>query len=453
MMHSSDAAVREDRPLIRASGIGKRYVSYAHPHHRLLQAFGVHRYAKEFWALQDINLEVWPGETIGIIGCNGAGKSTLLQILCGLIPPTTGALEVNARVAGLLELGAGFNPEFTGLENVYFKAGLLGMTRAQVAELLDTILAFAEIGDFIHQPVKTYSSGMYVRLAFAVAVAVKPEVLVVDEALAVGDIYFQRKCHRRIQELQEAGSTLLLVTHSTDIVERLCDRGIVIDEGRKSYDGPVRGAVTHYMKRLFGTHIRHDDTTQVLAAERVESPERAATSLLALGAEDVLSIRSGYNRDEIRVGNGDALVADAYLVGRSGIPMVSPGQRVEILVKYVCVKSVSRVILGIKVRTVEGELVYSTNSFIERSELLTYDAGSVMVMRWAFQANLLPKQYLLTFGISQFDAQGQTIVALDRRTDVLMLVVQGDTGAAQGVADLCARVDVESTAQKVAGLS
>ena len=210
--HAPRELTSADRPLIRARGIGKCYVRYDRPHHRLLQTFGVKRYAREFWALRDLDLDVWPGETIGIIGRNGAGKSTLLQMLCGLFPPTTGELSVDARVAGLLELGAGFNPEFTGLENVYFKAGLLGMTRAQVDAELDSILAFAEIGDFVTQPVKTFSSGMFVRLAFAVAVAVRPEVLVVDEALAVGDAYFQRKCHRKIQELQEAGSTLLLVT-------------------------------------------------------------------------------------------------------------------------------------------------------------------------------------------------------------------------------------------------
>ncbi|RDS80988.1 ABC transporter ATP-binding protein [Dyella psychrodurans] len=440
------------RPLIRARGIGKRYISYDQPHHRLLQALGIKRHVKEFWALRDVDLEVWPGETIGIIGRNGAGKSTLLQMLCGLFPPTTGELEVNARVAGLLELGAGFNPEFTGLENVYFKAGLLGMTRAQVDAAMDSILAFAEIGDFVKEPVKTYSSGMFVRLAFAVAVAVKPEVLIVDEALSVGDAYFQRKCHRRIQELQEDGSTLLLVTHSTDVVERLCDRGVVIDAAHKVYDGPVRGAVTDYMKRLFGSHIANEEPNPILSNGRVETSERAAANLLTLGAEDVLSIRDGYNRDEIRVGNGKALVADAYLVGRSGVPALTPGQTVEMLVKYVCTESVNRVILGMKLRTMEGELVYSTNSFLESGELLHYDAGSVVVARWTFHAHLLPKQYLLTFGISQYDEYGQTIVVLDRRTDVMLMVVLGDTGAAQGIADLQARVNVDTMMQRVIGV-
>jgi lipopolysaccharide transport system ATP-binding protein len=432
-------------PLIRATGIGKRYLSYARPHHRLLQMMGRKTYAKEFWALRDFDLEVWPGETIGIIGKNGSGKSTLLQIVCGLIAPTTGTIEVNARVAGLLELGAGFNPEFTGLENVYLKAGLLGMGRAKVDARLDSILAFAEIGDFVNQPVKTYSSGMFVRLAFAVAVAVEPDVLVVDEALAVGDAYFQRKCHRRIQELQESGSTLLLVTHSTDVVERMCDRGVVIQAGSKMYDGPVRGAISNYLKQIFGSHISEPSAVPAAVQVVAETTEQAATALLASGADDVLSQRLGYNRDEIRIGNGKALVADLHVAGQCGVPMLEPGQDAEILVKYVFLQPLSRVIFGMRLRTLEGELVYSTNTFLESGELFSYDEGSVVVVRWKFGAHLIPKQYLLMFGISQFDDVGQETIAIDRRSDVMLLSVLGDTGAAQGIANLRVKFDIETT--------
>jgi lipopolysaccharide transport system ATP-binding protein len=432
-------------PLIRATGIGKRYLSYAQPHHRLMQMMGRKTYAKEFWAVRDFNLEVWPGETIGIIGKNGSGKSTLLQMICGLIEPTTGEIEVNARVAGLLELGAGFNPEFTGLENVYLKAGLLGMGRAQVDVKLDSILAFAEIGDFVHQPVKTYSSGMFVRLAFAVAVAVEPDVLVVDEALAVGDAYFQRKCHRRIQEMQEAGSTLLLVTHSTDAVERMCGRGVVVNAGRKMYDGPVRGAISDYLKLIFGSHIGESAGAEAAAVTVVgETADEAVAALLASGGADVLAQRPGYNRDEIRVGNGKALVADLHVVGQSGVPMLMPGQSAEILVKYVFKQPLNRVIFGMQIRTPEGELVYSTNTFLEGGQLFQYEAGNVAVMRWKFGAHLIPKQYLMMFGISQFDDFGQDTIAIDRRSDVMVLAILGDTGGAQGIANLQVKFDVET---------
>ncbi len=431
-------------PLIRARGIGKRYLSYAQPHHRLMQMMGRKSYAREFWALRDFDLEVWPGETIGIIGKNGSGKSTLLQIICGLIEPTTGDIEVNARVAGLLELGAGFNPEFTGLENVYLKAGLLGMGRSQVDAKLDSILAFAEIGDFVNQPVKTYSSGMFVRLAFAVAVAVEPDVLVVDEALAVGDAYFQRKCHRRIQELQESGSTLLLVTHSTDAVERMCSRGVVVNAGSKIYDGPVRGAISDYLKLIFGAHVA--DSAGKATAVKVlgETSDEALDVLLTSGNDDVLSQRSGYNRDEIRVGNGNALVSDLHVVGQTGVPMLAPGQAAEILVKYVFKLPVGRVIFGMQIRTPEGELVYSTNTFLESGEAFHYDEGDVVVVRWKFKAHLIPKQYLMMFGISQFDEFGQDTVAIDRRSDVMVLAILGDTGAAQGIANLQVKFDVEA---------
>ena len=444
IMHRTGAV-----PLIRARGIGKRYLSYTKPHHRLLQMLGRKSYAREFWALQDFDLEVWPGETVGIIGKNGSGKSTLLQMICGLITPTTGELEVNARVAGLLELGAGFNPEFTGLENVYLKAGLLGMGRAQVDAKLDSILAFAEIGDFVKQPVKTYSSGMFVRLAFAVAVAVEPDVLVVDEALAVGDAYFQRKCHRRIQEMQESGSTLLLVTHSTDAVERMCNRGVVINAGRKNYDGPVRGAISDYMRLIFGSH--GGDTAGKIAAVRVlgETAGEAVEMLLGSGNADVLSQRAGYNRDEIRVGNGKALVADLHVVGQSGVPMLTPGQPAEILVKYVIREPLTRVIFGMQLRTPEGELVYSTNTFLESGEVFHYEAGKIVVVRWKFNTHLIPKQYLMMFGISQFDELAQDTIAIDRRSDVMVLAVLGDTGAAQGVANLQVKFEVETVSEAV----
>lgn len=445
-MSSDNARDASGGPLIRASGVGKRYLSYAQPHHRLLQMMGRKSYSKEFWALRDFDLEVWPGETIGIIGKNGSGKSTLLQIVCGLITPTVGTIEVNARVAGLLELGAGFNPEFTGLENIYLKAGLLGMGRVEVDAQLDAILAFAEIGDFVSQPVKTYSSGMFVRLAFAVAVAVKPDVLVVDEALAVGDAYFQRKCHRRIQEMQEAGSTLLLVTHSTDVVERMCSRGVVINAGNKIYDGPVRGAVSDYLKLIFGAHVAKPEGKALAAHAIGESADQAVSTMMASGSADVLHLRAGYNRDEIRVGNGKAVVADMHIVGQTGVPMLEPGQAAEILVKYVFHVDVRRAIFGMQVRTPEGELVYSTNTFVESGEVSAFDENSVVVVRWKFGTHLIPKQYLLMFGVSQFDEHGQEIVAIDRRADVMVLAVIGDTVAAQGVANLQATFQIEKMA-------
>src|ERR1700754_4595403 len=203
---------------IRASHVGKVFPVYAKPHHRLMQMLSPssakHRWYREFTALRDVSFEVKKGETVGIVGRNGSGKSTLLQIICGTLSPTQGELQVHGRIAALLELGAGFNPDFTGRENVYLNGTVLGLSRQEIDGLFDDIAAFADIGEFIEQPVKSYSSGMYVRLAFSVAIHVTPDILVVDEALAVGDEAFQRKCFARIEKIRREGATILFVSHS-----------------------------------------------------------------------------------------------------------------------------------------------------------------------------------------------------------------------------------------------
>ena len=221
-------------PAIRARGLGKRYTLFDRPTDRLRQLlWGAHRAGgRDFWALREVDFEVARGEVVGIVGRNGAGKSTLLQMVCGTLTPTEGALQVNGRVAALLELGAGFNPDFSGVENVYMNAALMGLTRAQVDARLDEILAFADIGSFVHQPVKTYSSGMYVRLAFATATSVRPDILVIDEALSVGDGAFARKSFDRIMALKDAGATILFCSHAMYHVHALCSRAMWLDSGR-----------------------------------------------------------------------------------------------------------------------------------------------------------------------------------------------------------------------------
>lgn len=226
-------AATQAAPVIEVVDLGKIYRIYRRPQDRLLQAFvrGRQLY-REFQALDGVSFAVGRGEVVGILGRNGSGKSTLLQILVGTLGATSGRALVRGRVAALLELGAGFNPEFSGLENVYLNAAILGLDQAETSRRLPEILAFADIGDFIHQPVKTYSSGMYVRLAFAVAACVEPDVLIVDEALAVGDVKFQSKCFRRFDELVSQGKTILFVTHSVEQVVRHCDRALLMEGGR-----------------------------------------------------------------------------------------------------------------------------------------------------------------------------------------------------------------------------
>jgi len=219
--------------IISVKNLSKVYKLYNNPKDRMKEALNPFRkkYHQDFYALKDINFDVKKGETVGIIGKNGSGKSTLLKILTGVLTPTSGAYSVNGKISSLLELGAGFNPELSGLENIYFNGSIIGYTKKEMDEKLEDILSFADIGEFVYQPVKSYSSGMYVRLAFAVAINVEPEVLIVDEALSVGDIRFQLKCFRKLKEIQDAGTTILFVTHDTGAVINYCSQAIWLHDG------------------------------------------------------------------------------------------------------------------------------------------------------------------------------------------------------------------------------
>jgi lipopolysaccharide transport system ATP-binding protein len=256
---SSDTAVREDFA-IRLRDVSKHYLIYGKPEDRLKQmvlprlAKAVGRkpkaYFRHFAAVDNVSLDIGHGETIGIVGRNGSGKSTLLQMICGTLQPSSGTVEVKGRIAALLELGAGFNPEFTGKENVYLNGAILGLSRSEIDERYDRIAAFADIGHFINQPVKTYSSGMYVRLAFAVAINVDPAILIVDEALAVGDEAFQRKCFARIEAIKEQGATILFVSHGAQTVIQLCDRAVLLDAGEKLLEGEPKRVVGQYQRLI-----------------------------------------------------------------------------------------------------------------------------------------------------------------------------------------------------------
>lgn len=263
---------------IRVQNLGKCYQIYGAPRDRLKQfllprfqrAIGKQpiQYYREFWALKDVSFEIKKGETVGIIGRNGSGKSTLLQIICGTLSPTSGSVQTNGRIAALLELGSGFNPEFTGRENVYMNAAVLGLSKEEVDKRFDDIAAFADIGQFIEQPVKTYSSGMVVRLAFAVAINVDPEILIVDEALSVGDELFQRKCFSRIEAIKNNGATILFVSHSGSTIVELCDRAVLMDSGEKLAVGVPKQIVGRYQKLLYAPADRRESIREQIQIGR-----------------------------------------------------------------------------------------------------------------------------------------------------------------------------------------
>ena len=259
---------------IRVDGLSKCYHIYDKPRDRLMQmlARGKKQFYHEFWALKDVSFSVGRGETVGIIGRNGSGKSTLLQMICGTVSPTSGVVNTRGRVAALLELGAGFNTEFTGRENVLLNAEILGFSREEMVSRMEGVLAFSELGDFLDQPVKTYSSGMYSRLAFSIAIHVDPEILIVDEALSVGDARFVAKCMRRIKDIQDQGATILFVSHDVGSVRTLCERAIWLDKGRLAEQGDVFPVTGRYMEFMFkddeteGDALREEITTQQQAA-------------------------------------------------------------------------------------------------------------------------------------------------------------------------------------------
>lgn len=440
---------------IRAANVDKCYEVYGRPSDRLRQmvASGARRitglpfnpFYSEFWALRDVSLEVARGECVALIGRNGSGKSTLLQIITGTVSPSAGDVQVNGRVAALLELGSGFNPEFTGLENVYLNASLLGIGRADVDAKLDDILAFADIGDFVRQPVKTYSSGMVVRLAFAVQAQIDPDILIVDEALAVGDARFQAKCFARLKSLRERGTSILLVTHSTEQVVTHCDRAILLEGGRKVADGLPRPIVNQYLDLLYGrTPAEHAVPAKGHASAPAELPEQlhAFDPAFSSRPEPLFASRPMYNPYEHRWGDRRAEIMDFVLfAGAEAFPQqVRARSAITCYVRCRFSPDLVRPIFGITLKTKEGLTVYGTNTEMTRMETpLSPEAGSA-VLYCTFELNCAPGDYFVSLGIASRDTSGE-IVPHDRRYDAVHLCVEA-ADPFLGITDLGARLGV-----------
>ena len=358
---------------VTVDNLGKCYQIYERPRDRLLQMLmrGHRQYYREFWALRGVSFAIRKGETIGIIGRNGSGKSTLLQMICGTLNPTEGSIQTRGRITALLELGSGFNPEFTGEENIYMNGAVLGLSEEEMHACYDDIVDFADIGDFIRQPVKTYSSGMAVRLAFAVQAMVGPDILVVDEALAVGDAKFQAKCFDRLNQLKQRGTSILLVTHSGEQIVTHCTQAILLDNGMMVEQGEPKQVVNRYMDILFGKERK--PTAPVQQTEKVPlAPEKMADGAYPLNnLEDVFATRPGYNPHEYRWGDGAAIIQDFYLLA-DGTPFpsaVSTGQQIRLVVSIRFCEDLVRPILGVTVKSKEGVTLYGANS-----ETLAIDA-------------------------------------------------------------------------------
>jgi ABC-type polysaccharide/polyol phosphate transport system ATPase subunit len=372
--------------------VSKQYRIYDRPADRLKESLtrGRLRRHREFWALRDVSFEIQGGTTVGIIGQNGCGKSTLLQIISGTLTPTHGHVWSDGRIAALLELGAGFNPEFTGIENVFMNASLMGFSRRETTRLLPNIERFAEIGQFIHQPVKTYSSGMYVRLAFAIAASVEPDILVIDEALAVGDAVFQHRCLRRIKELHDRGCTVLFVSHDTAAVRALCDRAILLNAGRMIADGSPADVLNDYQRIVMERQEAYDvETANAADGASAESTPRS-------------TVQYTY-----RHGDGSATIVETELCDSAGrrVQIVETGAPLTATVSVRFEREVESPVIGFLIRNRLGIHAYGTNSKEQQLQLGTIRTGEVVSIRFAFRCWLGIDDYSISFAVHSLEGQ------------------------------------------------
>lgn len=408
-----------------AEDLGKRYDVYDRPSDRLRQFFLPHwhrftgrepsRYGREFWALRGISFELPRGSALGIVGRNGSGKSTLLQLVTGILRPTEGSIEVQGRVAALLELGSGFNPDFTGRENVYLNAALLGLHRAQVDARFDRIAAFADIGDFIEQPVKTYSSGMFVRLAFAVVAHVDADILIVDEALAVGDAFFSQKCMRFFRTFRENGGTLLFVSHDSGAVTTLCSRALWLERGTKRGYGEPEAVCRQYLRQLYADRENTEALTNVVPDAPVQFPEMQGSGVTRVRrvqgdpqTDNPIAV-STFNAQSEAFGLGAAKIVDAGFFDEEGArrAFVNGGENVRFSMFIECVRSFDLPATGLVLKDRLGQALFTETStlayqrhYIESG--LRFEQGERIRVDYRFPMPVLfPGDYTMTVAIAE----------------------------------------------------
>ncbi len=418
---------------ISLKNVSKCFKRYTHPADRLKEILlpGKSR-ADEFWALQDINLEVPKGQTLGFVGRNGSGKSTLLQIIAGTLTPTTGEVRVNGRVSALLELGSGFNPEFTGRQNVFFNGRLLGLSHKEIEDKFDEIAGFADIGDFIEQPVKTYSSGMFVRLGFAVAVNVAPEILIVDEALAVGDVVFQHRCIRRMRALMDSGVTTLFVSHDSGAIKTLCNSAVMLHEGKVHTSGLPNAVIIEYMKMV---------TEHELGLVQVESEKQSYSqasndieqqnNFSGVQQADVLSNQQNKNKSKLsRRGNRKAIIEEVKLLNQFGecsnaIPIFGFNEEVILILNLKVYEPLQDCIVGFYACDKNGNEIIGSNTLAENILIGKLEPGDRLNIQFKFKLPLRSGSYNLTVA----GTENHTSVPFDWIDNVIVFqVLPPDTG-------------------------
>ncbi len=394
---------------IKAQGLSKCYQMYSKPHFRLLQMLAgrYRQYYQEFWALKDISLTINKGQTVGIIGRNGSGKSTLLQLLCGTLNPTRGQMETHGRIAALLELGSGFNPEFTGRENVFLNAELLGLTRHQIEERYTQIIDFADIGDFVNQPVKTYSSGMLVRLAFAVIAHVDADILIIDEALAVGDAFFTQKCMRFLRTFMRQG-TVLFVSHDTNSVKSLCHRVIWLENGQMRMNGTPKQVCEAYLEAQFEaqngkTSLNPLLTSAGLDEEPLEFKDQRLEFMQRSNLRNDIQLFR-FDPNAASLGAGGARITGVSLLDRVGYPLtwVVGGERVILQIKAVALQALDKPIIGFFMKDRLGQTLFGDNTFLTcYNQPVAAQVGEILQAEFVFDVPILPKgDYMINVAIA-----------------------------------------------------
>ena len=384
----SDIAIKVDH-------VSKLYKLYDKPSDRFKEALGLtkEKKYKEHFALSDVYFEVKKGETVGIIGTNGAGKSTILKIITGVLNPTSGKVDVSGRISALLELGAGFNMEYTGIENIYLNGTMMGYTREEVDAKVQTILDFADIGDFVYQPVKTYSSGMFVRLAFAVAINIDPEILIVDEALSVGDVFFQAKCYHKFDEFKEAGKTILFVSHDLGSIAKYCDRVVLLNKGKKMAEGEPKEIIDLYKQVLVSQAENRDlDEEQPTVSDATDTQDTACEGHW----KDTLML----NPNVLEYGDKEAEIIDFAIIDDKNriTNNIQKNTDFRIRMKVKFHKDIEDPIFAFTIKDLQGTEVTGTNTMYEKTDIGFVKAGEEKVIEFSQNMNLQGRNYLLSFG-------------------------------------------------------
>lgn len=433
---------------IKVENVTKIYKLYDKPMDRLKESLGLSKkvQCREHYALNDVSFDVKRGETVGIIGTNGSGKSTILKIITGVLNPTAGNVMVNGRISALLELGAGFNQEFTGIENVYLNGTMNGFTTEEIDARLDSILQFADIGDFVKQPVKTYSSGMFVRLAFAVAINIDPEILIVDEALSVGDVFFQSKCYHKFEEFKKMGKTILIVSHDLSSIAKYCDKVIFLNQGVKMDEGDPKYIIDQYkkalVKQLGGVSV--DDFDADASEDETDGIRQASLSFDQTMDHNLWKSSLRLNPKVNEYGNGAGEIVDFAILDDAGkiTDIINKGSEFTIRMKLRYHTHLEHPIAAFTIKDLKGTDLCGTNTMYEKNDIRNVEDGDEVVVTFTQRMDLQGGEYLLSLGTTGYVDGEYTVY--QRLYDVCNMTVFSDKNTV-GFYDMNSVVKIEYT--------